>query len=223
MNFEALFFDLDDTLYPHTSGIWQAIGHRMDLYMVEKLDLALPAVPHLRESLYSTYGTTMRGLEAVYHIDTQEFLDFVHDIPVNHYIQRDESLRKTLAMYSERKIIFTNADTNHAIRVLSTLGVSEFFDQVVDIRDMRPFCKPQKEAFARAMELTGITNPANCLLMDDTYPNLVTAHELGMFTIHVGTDIRAPLVDAAINTLNDLPSVIPINALNTTKLESSLF
>jgi len=32
MNFEVMFFDLDDTLYPFTSGVWNAVADKMNLY-----------------------------------------------------------------------------------------------------------------------------------------------------------------------------------------------
>ena len=35
MCFETLFFDLDDTLYPPTSGLWDAIGERIETFMRE--------------------------------------------------------------------------------------------------------------------------------------------------------------------------------------------
>ncbi|KAF0112104.1 MAG: putative hydrolase of the HAD superfamily [Chloroflexi bacterium] len=212
MCFEMMFFDLDDTLYPPTTGIWQAIGTRMDQFMMNKLAIPKDSVATLREKLFKEHGTTMRGLVAEYQVDDQEFLDFVHDIPIQNYLSRDELLRKILALYPQQKVIFTNADTHHAKRVLHTLGVNEFFDQVIDIRSIRPFCKPQPEAFALALGLAGITDPSKCVMIDDSYRNLVTANETGLFTIQVGTVVRNPQVDAAIISLADLPSVIPVSS-----------
>lgn len=210
MCFEVMFFDLDDTLYPPTSGIWEAIGIRMDLYMTERLSIPQDSVSTLRERLFQEHGTTMRGLVAEYHIDDQDFLDFVHDIPIQNYLSKDVQLINTLSLYPQNKVIFTNADTNHANRVLSVLGVSDFFNQVIDIRSLRPFCKPQPEAFSIALDLVAITDPSNCVMIDDAHRNLVTANKKGLFTIQVGTEVRNPHVDAAIRTLNDLPNVIPV-------------
>jgi FMN phosphatase YigB (HAD superfamily) len=47
-------------------------------------------------------------------------------------------------------------------------------------------------------------------MIDDSPRNLKTAHEMGFFTIQVGTDTRSPYADAAILTLADLPDVIPV-------------
>lgn len=208
MRFETLFFDLDDTLYSPTSGIWEAIGDRMVQYMITKLDIPESNAPAERERLFHTHGTTMRGLVAEYHIDEVDFLEFVHDIPIGQYLSEDVGMRKVLESFPQRKVIFTNADTGHADRVLKTLGVHDLFDQIIDIRSIKPWCKPQAEAFAKAMELAGINNPKQCVMIDDALRNLVTAHELGLYTVHVGAREIIKPVDAAIMTLEELPSVL---------------
>lgn len=208
MRFETLFFDLDDTLYSPTSGIWEAIGDRMVQYMISKLDIPESTAPAERERLFHTHGTTMRGLVAEYHIEEVDFLEYVHDIEIEQYLSQNITMRNILESYPQRKVIFTNADTGHANRVLNTLGVKDLFDQIIDIRSITPWCKPQVEAFTKAMELAGINNPKNCVMIDDALRNLVTAHDLGLYTIHVGEQEIINPVDAAIMTIEELPSVL---------------
>ncbi len=210
MCFETMFFDLDDTLYPCTSGIWEAIGDRMSQYMAERLGMPIDSVATERDRLFHQHGTTLRGLVTEYQVNDVDFLDYVHDIPIDEYLSEDALLQQTLALYPQRKVIFTNADSNHAQRVMDTLGVTRFFDSVVDIRLIRPLCKPMPDAFAMAMELAGVKHADRCVMLDDAHRNLVTASDLGMFTIQIGTTIRNPHVDAAIASLVDLPSVIPV-------------
>lgn len=214
MSFEAMFFDLDDTLYPSTSGVWNAIGERMDRYMVEELGFPCDSVRDLRNSLFREYGTTLRGLKAVYDIDEMAFLDYVHDIPLSRYIMRDEALIDTLNCYTDRKLIFTNANRSHSQRVLSTLGVGEVFEQIIDIMDISPYCKPFPEAYQRALDLSGVKDVNQCVVIDDSVRNLETASRLGFFTIQVGTDARSPYADACIMTIADLPDVIPVQTKN---------
>jgi len=202
-----MLFDLDDTLYPPSSGIWDAVGDRMEKYMVEKLSIPEESAPAERKRLFNTHGTTLQGLIKEYQIDDLDFLDYVHDIPIHEFISEDPQLKTILASYPQRKVVFTNAHTGHAARVLSVLGVKDFFDQVIDIRSIKPWCKPQPEAFTSALEQADIRNPANCLLIDDNYRNLVTAHDFSMSTIQVGLDYPAEPVDAAILSLKDLPTV----------------
>ncbi len=41
MHFKSLYFDLDDTLYPASSGLWDAIRERMNTYMQKFIDLPI--------------------------------------------------------------------------------------------------------------------------------------------------------------------------------------
>jgi pyrimidine 5'-nucleotidase len=210
MSFEAMFFDLDDTLYPSTSGIWQAIGVRMDEYIMHTLNIPQLEVKTLRESLFNEYGTTFRGLSTLYGIDARQFLDYVHDIQLDRYIHKDIALIDTMTYYTSRKLIFTNANRAHAERVISILGLQGVFSDIIDILQIHPYCKPLSEAYEKAIAISSINDPGNCVMIDDSPRNLKTAHEMGFFTIQVGTDTRSPYADAAILTLADLPDVIPV-------------
>ncbi len=212
MNFEAMFFDLDDTLYPSTSGVWEAIGVRMDKYMSEVLGFDAEQVPVLRANLFRQYGTTLRGLKMEYNIDEMAFLDYVHDIPLEQYLRPDKDLVNTLNLYSDRKIIFTNACQDHARRVISILGMDGVFEQIIDIIQIFPSCKPLPEAYQKAFEIAGIQNPGNCVFIDDSPRNLDAVSRFGTFTIQVGTHARSAAADAAVLSLHDLPSVIPVDA-----------
>lgn len=39
MNHRCILFDLDNTLYPKSAGLMQAIGKRMNLFMIERLGM----------------------------------------------------------------------------------------------------------------------------------------------------------------------------------------
>lgn len=209
MSFKAMFFDLDDTLYPSTTGIWNAIGDRMDHYITNSLGFAPVDVKKMRNELFYEYGTTLRGLKTLYDIDERAFLDFVHDVPLDRFLQKDIALVDTLSLFPNRKIIFTNASQDHAVRVIEILGIDEFFSEIIDILQISPYCKPMPEAYHKALEIIGLSNPADCVVIDDSPRNLKTASEMGFFTIQVGSDTRCPYADAAILTIADLPDVIP--------------
>lgn len=204
-----MFFDLDDTLYPSTTGIWNAIGDRMDHYITDSLGFAPVDVKKMRNELFYEYGTTLRGLKTLYDIDERAFLDFVHDVPLDRFLQKDVVLVDTLSLFPNRKIIFTNASQDHAVRVIEILGIDEFFSEIIDILQISPYCKPMPEAYHKALEISGLSNPADCVVIDDSPRNLKTASEMGFFTIQVGSDTRCPYADAAILTIADLPDVIP--------------
>jgi len=216
MCFEVMFFDLDETLYPSRTGIWQAIGVRMDTYIVDRLGIETNDVTAFRETLFHRYGTTLRGLREEYGINENDFLAYVHDIPLEQYLEIDPKLASVLEMFPGRKAIFTNADTNHAKQVLRRLGVNTYFEQIIDILSIHPYCKPMPEAFQLALQTAGVSEPANCVMIDDSEQNLRAAHDLGMVTIRVGTEEHADFVDAAIHSIHELPHVIPVSQSRST-------
>ncbi len=204
-----MLFDLDDTLYPSTSGVWDAIGDRMDSYIIKTLGVAANEVKQIRNGLFHEYGTTLRGLKTLYHIDERDFLDYVHDIPLAQFLGKDEALIETISAYDSRKVIFTNANQGHAERVLEVLGLADFFPEIVDVLQISPYCKPLPQAYQKALEIIQIEDPEHCVFIDDSPRNLKTAREMGFYTIQVGTENRCEFADAAILSLLDLPDVIP--------------
>ena len=206
MALDTLIFDLDDTLYPPTTGVWDAIGERINQFIVDNLALETAEVKQVRDELFHTYGTTLRGLQLVYGINPYQYLNFVHNIPLATYLQPNPNLHRILKQIPNRKVIFTNSDQNHALRVLAQLELGGIFERIIDVMDVAPFCKPQPEAFQHALKLLGNPDPTRCVLIDDSLRNINAARELGFHTILVGNhNGNAHEASARIDTLEDLP------------------
>ena len=188
MRFTTLFFDLDDTLYPNTSGLWQAIKSRINLYMVERLDVPEKGAPQLREQYFKMYGTTLHGLQARHNVDAEEFLAFVHNLPLKEYLTPDPVQRDVIASLPNRKLIFTNADANHARRVLAALQLDDLFETFVDIHGVSPYCKPMTESFAIAQEIADEPDPRKCVMIDDLPRTTRAALNVGMASLLYGTE-----------------------------------
>lgn len=209
MPFTTIFFDLDDTLYPSSCGIWKMIKDRMNLYMHQKLKIPWDEIPTLRDKLFHEYGTTLRGLQENYKIDTNDYLSFVHDIPVHEYLKPNGSLKKMLEELPFRKFIFTNADANHAHRVLAALGLENCFEQIVDINAVNPYCKPMLPALKIALDLSGETEPGNCVLVDDQPKTTFAGRDFGFYTILYGQDgDQKDFANATLTHLSDLPELL---------------
>jgi pyrimidine 5'-nucleotidase len=208
VHFTTLFFDLDDTLYPASSGLWEAIRERISLYMYDVLGIPWEEIPDLRRKYFEEYGTALRGMEAHYSVRREDYLAFVHDLPLRDYIQPDPELKAVLKELPTRKLIFTNADAAHARRVMDVLEVYQYFDGIVDINDMEPFCKPMPESFQRAMLRADETNPGSCVLIDDMLRNTTGATSAGMRSILFGTDGHPTGTDATLLKWRDLPSLL---------------
>ncbi len=208
MRFSTLFFDLDDTLYPNSSGLWQAIRNRIQQYMIERMGIAENDAPALREQYFKMYGTTLRGLQARHNIDTEDFLAFVHDLPLKDFIAPDPVQRDVIASLPQRKLVFTNADIHHARRVLAALNLSDLFENIVDIHAVAPYCKPMPESFAIAQELADEPDPRKCVMIDDLPRTTRAARDVGMASILYGTE--EPTTEASGVFLNwkDLPILL---------------
>lgn len=208
-NFETVFFDLDATLYPASNGLWPAIRDRIELYMHERMQLSAEEISTIRQNYYRRYGTTLKGLQANFSIDPADYLDFVHDLPLDDYLVDEPKLAEMLNSIPARRWVFTNSDIDHAQRVLAKLGIENCFEGIVDIWAMEPHCKPQHEAYQIALALAQTPDPQACLLLDDSIRNLASAREFGFFTVLVGKDGHDDNVDRTLEHLNDLPMVMP--------------
>ncbi len=207
MHFDYIFFDLDDTLYPASNGLWAGIRERMNQYMRRQLGLPEEAIAHLRQQYFETYGTTLRGLQPHHQVD--EFLAYVHDLPIEQILQPDPELRQVLLDLPQQKWIFTNADANHARRVLNALGIGDCFAGVIDIRRLSFICKPDPQAYQIALSQAGAPSPRRCIYLDDAMRNLLPARQMGFFTVLVGEDGDHPAVDLTIRRPHDLPGHLP--------------
>ncbi len=205
-----LLFDLDDTLYPRSVGLWNEISQRMNDYMVARLGIPREDVNRVRQAYWEQYGTTLRGLHTERRIDPEDFLEFVHDIPIGDYIQADARLDAMLAQLQQPKYIFTNASHAHAERVLAALGVAQHFAGIFDIQFIGYESKPALEAYHRV--LAALKAKADeCLLIEDAARNLVPAKKLGMHTVLLdGKSGGEPVegADHVIETIYELMRIV---------------
>jgi putative hydrolase of the HAD superfamily len=208
MPFTTILFDVDETLYPPSAGIWALIRQRIDLYMHDRLGIPADEVSKMREEFFIQYGTTLRGLTITLGIDPLDYLSFVHDIPVKNYIAPAPYLKQVLQQIHLQKVIFTNADSGHASRVISALQIADCFDQIIDILDISPYCKPQNEAFEIALQKIGSPDPCSCIFVDDSPRNLAAAKQLGMTTIHVGQAQAQPAGDLYIKDIGSIGEIL---------------
>lgn len=208
MRFTTLFFDLDDTLYPSSTGLWHAIKERMNLYMRERLGLPENDIPILREQYFKMYGTTLRGLQERHNVDKDEYLAFVHDLPLRDYLTPNPVVRDVIASLPTRNLIFTNADVHHARRVLAALQLEELFDTVVDVNAVAPYCKPMPESFAIAMDLADEPDPRKCVMIDDLPRTTRAALNVGMASLLYGCEVATEDASGVFTDWTHLPILL---------------
>jgi putative hydrolase of the HAD superfamily len=208
MRFTTIFFDLDDTLYPSNAGLWQAIKNRMNDYMRERMNIPADEIPALREKYYLQYGTTLHGLQKHHQIDVDDYLAYVHDLPLGNYLTPNPGQRSVIASLPTRNLIFTNADSSHADRVLAALNLRDLFSTIVDVNTVAPYCKPMPESFEIAMKAAGETDPSRCVMIDDLPRTTRAAKSAGMFSILFGETAANGDTNACLTDWNELINLL---------------
>ncbi|ESW35254.1 hypothetical protein PHAVU_001G219300 [Phaseolus vulgaris] len=139
IKYDCLLFDMDDTLYPLSSGLNLACRKNIEEYMLKHLHMDESKVPKICLDFYKEYGTTMAGLKAFgYEFDDDEFHAYVHGRLPYGNLKPDPVLRNLLLSMPQRKIVFTNADEAHAHQVLNRLGLVECFDSIICFETLNP-------------------------------------------------------------------------------------
>ena len=158
----------------------------MTSYMDEHMHIPQAEIPRLREKYFREFGTTLRGLQANYDVNVQDYLAYVHDLPLKDYLHPNPIQQQVLASLPTRNLIFTNADVPHAQRVLRQLQIEEYFADIVDVNRMDPYCKPSPEAFKIALSIAGESDPSKCVMMDDLPHTTRAAKDFGLYAILFG-------------------------------------
>ncbi len=180
-----LVFDLDETLYPPHSGMFQEIGERIHLWMQERLGLGPDEVRRMRQHYFERYGTTLRGLQIHYQVDADDYLSYVHDVDVCRYLRPAPAVDTMLRRLPHEKVIFTNATEEYSRRVLGALGLNGHFRRIFDIYALGFHCKPDPQAYRILLQGLPAEGSA-CLLIEDNLRNLREGKAAGMHTLWVG-------------------------------------
>ena len=176
-------FDLDNCLYPASTGLFDLIDERMGAYIQRLVNCDPAEAKRIQKAHFHEHGTTLAGLMKDHGINPHDFLAEVHAIPLDR-IETDPRLATGLARLPGRKFVFTNGDEPYARRVLEAIGVNDHFDELHDIHasELRP--KPDPHGYALLCERFGI-DPNAALLVEDMAQNLKPAKALGMTTVWV--------------------------------------
>jgi putative hydrolase of the HAD superfamily len=201
-------FDLDNCLYPASSGLFSLIDERMGAYIEHLLGCDAAEAKQVQKAHFHAHGTTLAGLMKEHGIDPHDFLEKVHDIPLDR-VQCDERLGRLLPRLPGRRFVFTNGDAPYARRVLEAIGVHRHFDDLHDIHASSYRPKPDPHGYELLCERFGI-DPKRALLADDMVKNLAPAKALGMTTVWVdngseqaGRDYDETIVDVRVSDVGE--------------------
>lgn len=179
----AWVFDLDNTLYPPSMGLFPQIERRMTAWVMDRLGLAEAEANRLRRDYWATHGTTLAGLMRDHAIDPLPYLAHVHDIDFS-VLSPDLDLAARIRALPGRRIVYTNADAVYAGRVLRARGLEGLFDAVYGVEHAGFLPKPERAAFESIFAQDGL-DPRQAAMFEDDIKNLRAPHDMGMRTVHV--------------------------------------
>lgn len=181
---DAWLFDLDDTLYPTETRLMDLIRERITGFVMRITGLDRDEARRTQRAWFEAHGASLPGLLASHDISVAEFLDEIHDVPLD-CVPRDPLLDQVLSRLPGRKLVFTNGSAGHAERVLERIGVAHQFEAVFHIESANMLPKPARETYDRMIDAFAIA-PERAVFFEDSERNLETAAALGMTTVLVG-------------------------------------
>jgi putative hydrolase of the HAD superfamily len=203
----TLIFDLDETLYPRNAGLMQEIGARILRYLIERLGYSPEQAQAVKVDYFTRYGTALRGFIVERpDVDPEDYLHFVHDIDLTAYLGPNPALARMLRALPQRKVIFTNANVEHARNVLNILGCADQFERLIDVRAVNFVSKPDPRAYECILNIIGARGD-ECVLIEDNARNLRPAKALGMTTILVDNS-ECDEVDFCVRNILDVKGAI---------------
>jgi putative hydrolase of the HAD superfamily len=197
---DVWLFDLDNTLYPTTTGIFAQVDALIVGYVMRLLDLELEAARALKKRYVIEHGSTLRALMDRHGVEPIEFMAEVHRVDLT-AVEPSPALGAALEALPGRKLVFTNASSDHAERVLARLGVAGHFEDIFDIVAADFVPKPRPAAYDALVKRHGI-DPRRTVFFEDMARNLAPAAALGMTTVwmaHDGEGGRAGAKDGDIH------------------------
>ena len=189
---EYFLFDLDNTLYPRSCGLFDAVDERINRYLEEFVGIPPAEVDRRRRAYWQAHGTTLNGLMLHHGINPEHYLDYVHDVDMGRYLKPNPGLRAFLADLPGNKYIFSNASRSHCRRVLAALGVSDLFAASFTIEHFSYRPKPVPEIYRELLEEID-ARPEAGVMVDDMAINLEPAAALGLATFLYDPETAATL------------------------------
>ena len=176
-------FDLDNTLYSGKTKVFEQVDKKMSKYISDKLNVSIEEAKKIQKNYFHEYNTTLNGMIKNHKVNTNEFLEFVHDINID-FLKKDLKLSEEIERLDGKKIIFTNGSRKHALNVTRRIGIDQHFDDIFDIVDSEFMPKPLIEPYKKLVEKHKI-DPKLSVFIEDIARNLKPAYEMGMKTIWI--------------------------------------
>ena len=193
-------FDLDDTLHNASAHIFPVMNQAMTNYIMDTLAMDEATAHDLRRHYWRVYGATLKGLMRHRQTDPQHFLKVTHQFDdLAERVIAVKRLRHLIKSLAGRKVVFTNAPRDYALRVLNLLDIADCFELVFSAESTKFHAKPSVRGFQLLLASLRV-KASDCVLLEDNAAALMTAKRLGMKTVLLSKKYHKPsFVDYRIN------------------------
>ena len=180
---DTWIFDLDNTLYSADSGIFQQVHELMGKFVSNHLNIGINEAKKIQKKYYKEHGTTLKGLMDNHGVEPDYFLAEVHKLDYS-IVNSNKNLNNELNKLNGKKIIYTNANMQHTLDVLERIELSNFFDEIFDIKMANYIPKPEITPYEEIIKKYDL-NPNSSAMFDDIAKNLVPAKKVGFTSIWI--------------------------------------
>lgn len=183
---DTLVFDLDNTLYPASSRLFDQVDVRMTKFVANLLGVPSTEARKIQKDYFHRFGTTLIGLIENHDVTPEEFLHYVHDIDLA-CVPHNARLLRFLSDYPGKKVVFTNGSADHADNILTHLQINDLFHGCFDIIDAGYIPKPDPTTYDKMLNKLNV-DPKKSIMFEDIPRNLEPAANLGMATVWITGD-----------------------------------
>ena len=202
-------FDLDNTLHDASPHIFPHINRSMTAYLQQHLQLTEEDAGRLRAHYWRSYGATLLGMMRHHGTDPEHFLRETHAFSdLSGMVVYERGVAAMLRRLPGRKLVLSNAPRDYVSAVLQLMGIEGHFEAVHSIESTGYRPKPLLAAFHTLLRTHRLI-ASRCVMVEDTRVNLRPAKRLGMKTVWVTREPRAPAyVDVKTASVLALPRLL---------------
>ena len=181
---EAWIFDLDNTLYPRSTNLFQQVDERIRTYVGEAAQRRRGGGGAHPEELLprARHDAARPDAHATMSIPTSSCNSCTTSTTA--WCSRTRRSAPRILRLPGKNYIFTNGSRQHAEKVAERLGFPTHFEDIFDIvaADLVP--KPEAATYDRFVKRFGIV-PQRAAMFEDLSRNLVVPKAVGMTTVLV--------------------------------------
>ena len=206
MAIKVCVFDLDGTLYPGTSTLYQAMSLQIRSWFQTQLRIADSDMEGFYEEMKSTYPNPLDAM-AAYDLSVASYHERVFSSldPVM-YLREDLSLQLSFEQLSTRNYVVTLSSQEHARRVLASLGIAH---QIVEVVSPGTNWNTTKkfDAYNAIRENEQCALSEVCIVGDNLQVDLEDAAKAGYLCLLLSSQSNSPLV-RNIGSITELPEIV---------------